>query len=56
MFLRMRCYGHGVETDEGERGGILVNEGPLTSMVLRMRCYGHGVETDEGERGGVLVN
>ena len=41
---------------KGERGGVLVNEGPLTWVVLGMRCYGHEVGTDEGERGGVLVN
>ena len=33
----MRCYGHGVETDEGEKGGVLVNEGPLTGVVLGMK-------------------
>ena len=25
VVLEMRCYGHGVETDEGEKGGVLVN-------------------------------
>ena len=42
MVLGIRCYGHEVETDDGERGGVLVNEGPLTWAVLTMRCYGHG--------------
>ena len=36
---------------KGERGGVLVNEGPLTWVVLGMRCYGHEVGTDEGGKG-----
>ena len=35
---------------KGERGGVLVNEGPRTWVVLGIRYYGHEVETDEGER------